>query len=105
MPKPHGSRRARKRAPHHEEKGQPNLPWQCLNFLPEPQGQFSLRPTLPQVAGLFGSRSAGTVGGDEASCANDISSSPVLGSNLCASICGSSGCCCSGGTISTRISC
>jgi tripartite-type tricarboxylate transporter receptor subunit TctC len=34
-------------------------PWQCLYFLPEPQGQASLRPTLPQVAGSFGSRSAG----------------------------------------------
>ena len=35
-----------------------NLPWQCLNFLPEPQGHGSLRPTLPQLAGLFGLRSA-----------------------------------------------
>src|SRR5687768_6135044 len=87
-----------------QDDNQPNLPWQCLNFLPEPQGQFSLRPTLPQVAGLFGSRSAGCVGGDDASCANDISSSPVFGSYLCASIAGSSGCC-SGGTISTRINC
>jgi len=30
-----------------------------LNFLPEPQGQASLRPTLPQVVGSFGLRSAG----------------------------------------------
>ena len=34
------------------------LPWQCLYFLPEPQGQSSLRPTLPQLAGFLGSRSA-----------------------------------------------
>jgi hypothetical protein len=27
-----------------------------LYFLPEPQGQFSLRPTLPQLVGLAGSR-------------------------------------------------
>ena len=26
------------------------LPWQCLNFSPEPQGQVSLRPGLPQLA-------------------------------------------------------
>lgn len=25
---------------------QPSFPWHCLNFLPEPQGQGSLRPTL-----------------------------------------------------------
>src|SRR5947208_13382993 len=30
-------------------------PWQCLNFLPEPQGQGALRETLPQVDGLLGS--------------------------------------------------
>ena len=36
--------------------------------------------------------------------ANAMSSSPVFGLSLCASICGSSGCS-SGGTISTRISC
>src|SRR6185312_4454000 len=53
-------------------------PWQCLYFLPEPQGQGSLRPTLPQVAGLFASRSA------EAGVTSGIggwasSSSPVSG--------------------------
>ena len=32
-------------------------PWQCLYFLPEPQGHASLRPTLPHVDGSFGSRS------------------------------------------------
>jgi hypothetical protein len=39
---------------------QPNLipleayrPWQCLYFLPELQGQSSLRPTLLQLLGLF----------------------------------------------------
>src|SRR5579864_4074328 len=83
---------------------QTSLPWQCLNFLPEPHGQVSLRPTLPQLAGSLGSRSAGTVGGDTAMSANGTSSSPVIGSSLCASI-GGSCCGCSGGTISTRISC
>src|SRR6185312_14214903 len=33
---------------------QANLPWQCLNFLPEPHGHGSLRPTLPQLCGSFG---------------------------------------------------
>src|ERR1700730_9225009 len=80
------------------------LPWQCLYFLPEPQGQSSLRPTLPQVAGFLGSRLAVTCGTNEA-LANAISSSPVLGSNLCASIAGSTGACSSGGMISTRINC
>lgn len=32
------------------------LPWQCLNFLPLPQGHGSLRETLPQVSGRFGSK-------------------------------------------------
>src|SRR3978361_318851 len=31
-------------------------PWQCLYFLPEPHGQSSLRPILPQLEGVFGSR-------------------------------------------------
>ncbi len=34
---------------------QARRPWQCLYFLPEPQGQGALRGTLPQVAGSFGS--------------------------------------------------
>src|SRR5258707_7572403 len=80
------------------------LPLQCLYFLPEPQGQSSLRPTLPQVAGFLGSRSAVAWGTKEA-LANAISSSPVLGSNLCASIAGSTGACSSGGMISNRINC
>src|SRR6266481_1888267 len=80
------------------------LPWQCLYFLPEPQGQSSLRPTLPQLAGFFGSRLAVAAGTSEAP-ANANASSPVFGSNLCASMCGSTGCWSSGGTISTRISC
>src|SRR5450759_4433075 len=80
------------------------LPWQCLYFLPEPQGQSSLRPILPQLAGFFGSRLAVAAGTSEA-LANDNSSSPVFGSNLCASIGGNAGCWSSGGTISTRISC
>src|SRR5260370_40156071 len=33
-------------------------PWQCLNFLPEPQGQGALRATLPQAEGLLGSSAA-----------------------------------------------
>src|SRR5579862_7112155 len=80
------------------------LPWQCLYFLPEPHGQSSLRPTLPHVAGYFGSRSAVAVGTSEA-LAYFISSSPVLGSSLWASIAGSGCGGCSGGTISTRINC
>src|ERR1700738_2645977 len=66
------------------------LPWQCLYFLPEPQGQSSLRPILPQVAGFFGSRSAVAAGTSDA-LANANSSSPVLGSNLWASIGGNGG--------------
>src|SRR5438094_125679 len=80
------------------------FPWQCLYFLPLPQGQSSLRPTLPQLAGFFGSRSAADCGTSDAP-ANASASSPVFGSNLCASIGGSAGCCSSGGTISTRINC
>src|ERR1700686_3670377 len=30
------------------ERRHPREPWHCLNFLPEPQGQGSFRPTLPQ---------------------------------------------------------
>ena len=36
------------------ERLRPITPWQCLNFLPEPQGQGSLRPTRPQLVGSFG---------------------------------------------------
>ena len=44
-----------------------NRPWQCLYFLPEPQGQGSLRPTLPQLDGSFGSRvSTGIVSAERA---------------------------------------
>src|SRR6202453_2969241 len=67
------------------------FPWQCLYFLPEPHGQSSLRPTLPQLAGFLGSRPAVAAGTSEA-LANASSSSPVLGSNLCASIAGKAGC-------------
>src|SRR6185437_5663468 len=77
-------------------------PWQCLYFLPEPHGQSSLRPTLPQVAGFLGSRLAPAVAVGTSEAFAKVSS-PVLGSNLCASIAGNSGCCSSGGTISTRI--
>ena len=38
--------------------GHPYRPWQCLYFLPEPHGQASLRPTLPQLSGSSGLRSA-----------------------------------------------
>src|SRR5215510_12711739 len=93
---------------------QPNLPWQCLYFLPEPHGQGSLRPTLPQLAGFFGSRSAtrsnplrplGADGTSETS-ASAISSSPVVGSTLWASMYGRLACSSGGGAcrISTRIS-
>src|SRR5258705_2172267 len=84
---------------------QPYLPWQCLYFLPLPQGQSSLRPTLPQLAGFLGSRSAAADCGTSDAPANASASSPVFGSNLCASIGGSGSGGCSGGTISTRINC
>jgi len=32
-------------------RDQPSRPWQCLYFLPDPQGQGALRPVLPQVEG------------------------------------------------------
>src|SRR5438270_380708 len=80
------------------------LPWQCLYFLPEPQGQSSLRPTLPQLAGFLGSRCSAAAGTSDA-LAKANSSSPVFGSNLWASMTGNIGCWSSGGTISTRISC
>src|SRR5258708_11288607 len=64
----------------------PNRPWQCLNFFPEPQGQTSLRPTLPQVAGSLGSRATAELMAAPAlrarvATASDIarSSSPVAG--------------------------
>jgi hypothetical protein len=37
------------------------LSWQCLYFFPLPQGQSSLRPTLPHDAGFRGPRSAATI--------------------------------------------
>src|SRR6185312_12542444 len=100
---------------HHEGAERPHayLPWQCLNFLPEPQGQASLRPTLPHVVGSFGLRSATAVSPPAATALavmgppNARSSSPVFGSRWCASMNGSceasscGGCC----TISTRMSC
>ena len=46
-----------------------SLPWQCLNFLPDPQGQASLRPGLPQVARSFSSKAPGTVGVTSIDCA------------------------------------
>src|SRR5262249_25435668 len=86
----------------------PKRPWQCLYFLPLPQGHSSLRPTLPQLAGFFGSRLTAAAAfdcGTKVAPAKAISSSPVLGSNLCASITGSGGACSSCGIISTRINC
>src|SRR6202035_1659187 len=80
-------------------------PWQCLNFLPEPHGHSSLRPTLPQLAGSCGLRAgvcgmrAGAAAGpplpgaappmpycasvSAPAIASAISSSPVVGSILC----------------------
>src|SRR4029079_2844530 len=92
---------------------QANRPWQCLYFLPEPQGHSSLRPTLPQLDGSFGLRSAAGFGVMPArasvcapASASASSSSPDDGSTCEACIGGNSGtllsgCCC---TISTRIS-
>src|ERR1700744_3520380 len=88
---------------HQRRKPYAYLPWQCLYFFPEPQGQSSLRPTLPQLAGLFGSRAAAAWDGTSEAWANAISSSPVSGLTLCASIGGSGGCCSSGGTISAPL--
>ena len=82
-----------------------NLPWQCLYFLPDPQGQGSLRPTRPQLEGSFGSRSARRCASRAAlrrkrrapDCraervlrASPSSFSPVAGSRCCANIGGSS---------------
>src|SRR5450631_2964375 len=62
---------------------QANRPWQCLNFLPEPHGQTSLRPTLPQVAGSLGLRAsvASALRANVETPPSDIaiSSSPVAG--------------------------
>src|SRR5215475_7588501 len=74
-----------------------NRPWQCLYFLPEPQGHASLRPTLPQLVGSRGLRSAArampllplpTNAGASGASANAIWSSPVDGSTLWASMYG-----------------
>src|SRR5215831_5392041 len=74
----------------------PKRPWQCLNFLPEPHGQASLRPTLPQVVGSLGFRAtAGLMAAPalraRVATASDIasSSSPVAGLRWCASMNGS----------------
>ena len=45
---------ARRRRTERGVARQASTPWQCLYFLPDPQGQASLRPTLPQVLGSFG---------------------------------------------------
>lgn len=37
-------------------RDQTSAPWQCLNFLPDPQGQSALRPGVPQVVGSFSSK-------------------------------------------------
>ena len=63
---PFGSFCGRRTARHSKERRTPAVaagvrsqfricPWQCLYFLPLPQGHGSLRETLPQVAGSFGS--------------------------------------------------
>src|SRR5450432_1972175 len=61
---------------HHEDalagdarKPLQSVPWQCLNFLPEPHGHGSLRPTLrsSRTKGVAGTASrAGTPGGNPA---------------------------------------
>src|SRR6266516_3227564 len=69
-----------------------NRPWQCLYFLPEPHGQGSLRPTLPQDVGSLGLRWAERAAAKPPAAApagasaSASSSSPVKGSTLCASI-------------------
>src|SRR5229473_7979894 len=77
-----------------------NRPWQCLYFLPEPHGQGSLRPTLPQDFGSPGLRCAeraaekppaAPAAPPAGASASAISSSPVVGSTLCASMNGSVG--------------
>src|SRR6266516_7714718 len=77
-----------------------NRPWQCLYFLPEPHGQGSLRPTLPQDFGSPGLRCAERAAEKPPAAppappagasASAISSSPVVGSTLCASMNGSVG--------------
>ncbi len=47
--------RAEMRRAHPPRRSQ-SLPWQCLNFSPEPQGQASLRDGEPQVLGSFSSK-------------------------------------------------
>ena len=54
---------ARGRSLKSEAVRQATWPWQCLNFLPDPHGQGSFRPTRPQVAGFFGSRSTTATAG------------------------------------------
>src|SRR5260370_13930898 len=74
-----------------------NRPWQCLYFLPEPHGQGSLRPTLPQDFGSPGLRCPRRAAEQPppappaGASASAISSSPVVGSTLCASMNGSVG--------------
>ena len=52
-------------------------PWQCLNFLPLPQGHGSLREIFPQVAGLCGSNStAPYLNGSGFSCGSDEAPAP-----------------------------
>src|SRR5690606_8399983 len=52
-----------------ESAAQTMLPWHCLYFLPEPQGQGSLRPTLgpSRVMGPAGAAAAGSPCGSSAS--------------------------------------
>jgi hypothetical protein len=60
---------------------QAKLPWQCLYFLPEPQGQASLRPTRPQVDWSLGLRSSAATTRLSSSTATEPSpksSSPVV---------------------------
>src|SRR5690606_8368875 len=52
-------------------------PWQCLYFLPEPQGQGAFRWTLPQVDGSSGSISACAALLARAGCQGEESSSLI----------------------------
>lgn len=48
---PPPGRRERRRGTQTGDAPPQIAPWQCLNFLPDPQGQGSFREGLPQLAG------------------------------------------------------
>ena len=49
--RPRAGRKVRGALERMPRSGSVSRPWQCLYFLPEPQGQGALRGTLPQLAG------------------------------------------------------